>query len=83
MNLDLVHRLGDGDGFIAIGIVDQNHQIRERMRHEFFADNAQMGLFLAISLYSLTREKLNGIGTRFRMEHRRIEPRVITYFERS
>jgi hypothetical protein len=41
VNLDLVHRLGDGDGFIAIGIVDQNHQIRERLRHEFFADNAQ------------------------------------------
>jgi hypothetical protein len=41
VNLDLVHRLGDGDGFIAIGIVDQNHQIHERLRHEFFADNAQ------------------------------------------
>jgi hypothetical protein len=36
----LVHRLGDGDGFIAI-VVDQNHQIHERLRHEFFADNAQ------------------------------------------
>jgi hypothetical protein len=41
VNLDLVHRLGDGDGFIAMGIVDQNHQIHERLRHEFFADNAQ------------------------------------------
>jgi hypothetical protein len=29
MNLDLVHRFGDGDGFIAIGIVDQNHQIHD------------------------------------------------------
>ena len=38
MNLDLVHRLGDGDSLIAIGIVDQNHQIHEGLRHEFFGD---------------------------------------------